>query len=202
MSAAFFNLMRLAINKPYLRANDQSTARERISLRERVRLENGSRREYLVRMPFEGDAFSMKLDLSVNGSNPPLYHFLTEENPRKWATRCDFIVFHRLPTAIYCYLFEFKSNFIDPIDISNQLDSGLCWLRSFHRILHHYTTETFPLYAQKFALVASRDRDAFVDATGKYLRHYSTIRLYHYQELSELNLADLENREVVELRCQ
>jgi len=201
MSAAFFELMRNAITGQYIRVNDRSTSRERINLRERVRLEDGKRKEYTVRMPFEGEAFTVKLDVN-GGSNPPLYHFLMENDGRKWAKRCDFVVFHRLPTAIYCYLFEFKSNYIDAVDIATQLDSGICWLRSFQRILHHYTSETFPIAAQKFALTSNRDPSAFVDGSGKYLSHDPTIRLYHYQELADLNLADLENRHVMEFNCQ
>lgn len=200
MSAAFFDLMRNAITDHYLRVNDRSATRERINLRERVRLEDGKRKEYTVRMPFEGDAFTVKLDVN-SGSNPPLYHFLNENDGRKWAKRCDFVVFHRLPTAIYCYLFEFKSNYIDAVDIASQLDSGVGWLRSFHRILHNYNGETFPIAAQKFALTSNRETDAFVDDTGKYLRYDPTVRLYHYHELADLNLADLENRHVLEFTC-
>jgi hypothetical protein len=200
MSAEFFDLMKSAIAQQYIRVNNRDAARERVNLRERVRLEDGRRRDYTVRMPFEGDAFSVKLDLS-NGSSPALYHFLIDNDGWKWEKRCDFIVFHRLPTMIYCYLFEFKSNYIDAVDISTQLDAGLCWLKSFHRILHHYTEETFPIAAQKFALTSNRDPSAFVDETGKYLKYDPSIRLYHYQELSDLNLADLENRRVLELSC-
>ncbi|WP_323810405.1 hypothetical protein [Sphingobium baderi] len=201
MSAAFFDLMRNVLTAQYLRVNDRSTSRERVNLRERVRLEDGKRKEYTVRMPFEGDAFTVKLDIN-GGSNPPLYHFLMENDGRPWAKRCDFVVFHRLPSAIYCYLFEFKSNYINAVDIAAQLDSGVGWLNSFHRILHNYTSETFPLAVQKFALTANRDLGPFVDETGKYLKHDPTVRLYHYQELTDLNLADLENRHVMEFRCQ
>ena len=202
MSAAFFELIKSCVTSTYLRANNLDASRERVNLNEKVEYPDGRRVKRTVRLFFEGEAFTVKLDYTNSGSCPPLYHFLREDQPKPWAKRCDFIVFHRLPSAIYCYLFEFKSDAPDIVGAARQLEAGLAWLKSLHRILHHYTDETFPIVAQKFLLTSKREPDAIVDETGKYLIHDTTIRHYHYQELEGMDLADLENRNAVELTCQ
>ena len=42
----------------------------------------------IVRLPYRGKAFAVKLD----GRKDPLFHFL-DDNGKEWSKRCDFVVF-------------------------------------------------------------------------------------------------------------
>jgi hypothetical protein len=58
-------------------------------LREKYYREGETKRTTrIVRLPYKGKAFAIKLD----GRNDPLFHFL-DDSGKEWSKRCDFVVF-------------------------------------------------------------------------------------------------------------
>jgi hypothetical protein len=52
----------------------------------------------------------------------------------------------------------------------------------------------------KFVLSEHPDPSVYLDEDDKYLQRDHTIRHYHYQDLADMSLADLENTNIEEVR--
>lgn len=152
--------------------------------------------------PFIGEAFAVNLDMTVNTKengkksksefSPPLYRFL-DDNGKPWSKRCDYVIFHRLPLGLYVYCIELKSNYIDAEKISAQLASASCWVRSLKSVIENYTGHSLEIKVQKFVFSTNNKPAAHLSPDGKYLARDPSIRFYHYDDLDEMSLADLEN---------
>ncbi len=198
---AYFEHVKACLHAEFLQDGGEKPT---LTLKERM--EGGSVvRE--VSFPFEGQAFSVNLDLPLPAKRKGepakrepirLFRFLDDE-AKPWAKKCDFIVFHRLPVGIYAYLIEFKSNGIDAVGIKAQLDASVNWLRALKRIVEYYFGHDCPIAVQKFVFSTNTNPKQYLDAAGKYLKADPTIRFYHYDALNGLTLGDLENTMVDEI---
>ncbi len=191
---AYFGHIKACIHPDYLQDRGDN---ETLTLKER----QDGKVVQEVSFPFEGHAFSVNLDLPLpprrkgepeKRDAPRLFRFL-DDDAKPWARKCDFVVFHRMPTGIFAYLIEFKSNGIDQAAIKAQLDAGANWLKSMKRVVEHYFGHNHSLFVQKFVFSSNTNPGAYLDAQGKYLRSDPAIRFYHYDHLKELALGDLEN---------
>lgn len=201
---AYFDHMKACIHPEYLEGTGDH---ETLTLKERM---EGGKIVREVTFSFEGDAFCVNLDLpppalrkaerkrGEKPAPPRLFRFLDDE-AKPWAKKCDFIIFHRLPVGIYAYLIEFKSNGIDGQGIKAQLDSSMNWLRSLQKIVEHYYGESCKLSVQKYVFSSNTNPSQYLDRAGKYLKADPAIRFYHYDEVAELQLGDLENNMVNEI---
>ena len=145
----------------------------------------------VVRLPYKGKAFAIKLD----GRNNPLFDFL-DNNGKEWCKRCDFVVFLCVDRKIYAYLFELKTKSLDAGSIIDQLNSGLHWCACFRKVIAQYTGDNRPIKVKKFVLTENHNPGAYLDAEKKYLARDPSIRHYHYDEIEDLTLNDLENTSV------
>ncbi|MDR6758767.1 hypothetical protein J2Y48_004075 [Mycoplana sp. BE70] len=185
---AYYGHLKACLNPDFIQDRGESGS---VTLKEKI---DGVPKPLTVTFPFEGQAFSVNLDLKPikKGDDPRLFRFL-DDDAKPWARKCDFVVFHRMSLGIYAYLIEFKSNGIDQTGIKAQLDAGTNWLRSMKRVVEHYFGHSHPLFVQKFVFSSNTNPAAYLDADGKYLRADPAIRFYHYDALNGLALGDLEN---------
>jgi hypothetical protein len=145
----------------------------------------------VVRLPYRGKAFAVKLD----GHKDPLFHFL-DNNGKEWSKRCDFVVFQCFNRAVVAYLFEFKTKSLDARSIIEQLKSGAHWCACLRKVVAQYTGDSRPLRLKKFVLTENNNPDAHLGEDNKYLARDPSVRHYHYDEIESLGLDDLENDSV------
>lgn len=190
----YFGHIKACLSKDFIQDHGDGEA---ITLKEKI---DGMPKPQTVTFPFQGEAFSINLDLKPKkkGDDPRLFRFLDDE-AKPWARKCDFVVFHRMPVGIYAYLIEFKSNGIDGAGIKAQLDASSNWLKSLKRVVEHYFGHSHLLTVQKFVFSSNTNPGAYLDAAGKYLKADPAIRFYHYDALQSLSLGDLENNVVDEI---
>ncbi|APP83937.1 hypothetical protein ABQZ99_014455 [Xanthomonas hortorum pv. vitians] len=163
-----------------------------VILREKYFREGDTKKSLrVVRLPYKGKAFALKLD----GRNKPLFDFL-DDNGKEWSKRCDFIIFHYFNRRIVIYLFEFKTKSLDAGSIIDQLRSGVHWCACLRRVVAQYTGHSRPLKTKKFVLTENNNPDAYLDAERKYLARDPSVRHYHYDEVAALSLEDLENNSI------
>lgn len=185
---AYFTHIKACMNPNFIQ--DAGTG-ETITLIEKI---DGMPKALTVEFAFEGQAFSVNLDLKSQrrGDDIRLFRFL-HDDAKPWAKKCDFIIFHRMPVGIYAYLIEFKSNGINQANIKAQLDASTNWLKSLSRVVENYFGHTHKLIIQKYVFSSNTNPGAYLDTEGKYLNADPAIRFYHYDDLKGLSLADLEN---------
>lgn len=189
----YFNHIKACISPAYI---CDDGAQETITVSEKVYDLDGKARKRKMTFSYSGRAFAIHLDAKTNrGQCPPLFRFLDDE-AKPWAKRCDFVIIHQASTAIYAYLIECKSNSIAGPDIREQLDAGMNWLRSLKRVIENYYGHKKPIKAQRFVFSTNTNPSAYLDAEGKYLKSDPTIRFYHYDDLANLSLGELENSQV------
>ena len=186
----YFEHVKECLNPKFIQDNGQ---KQTIKLVEKI--QGAGKRE--VKFDFEGEAFSINLDLkqTKQGEDPRLFRFL-EDDAKPWAKKCDFVIFHRMPVGIYAYLIEFKSNSIDGPGIKAQLDASLNWLKSLKRIVEYYYSQDHELNVQKFVFSSNTNPGDYLDKNGKYLKADPSIRFYHYDDLPGLTLSELENTKI------
>lgn len=156
---------------------------DEFSLKEKVFGKSGPKpKEYKVHFRFQGEVIVIKLDTKKNGS-----------------TRCDFVVFNLRRNRIFVYCFEFKSESI-PHDVPDQLKASVDWIKSLHSTIKAYTHNKAKMNVMKFVLSEHPNPSVYLDADDKYLQRDHTIRHYHYQDLTDMSLADLENTNIEEVR--
>lgn len=183
----YFGHIKACLNKDFIQDYGDGEA---IRLKEKI----AGAPAQIVTFPFQGEAFSINLDLKAKqkGDDPRLFRFLDDES-KPWARKCDFVVFHRMPIGIYAYLIEFKSNGIDASSIKAQLDASTNWLKSLKFVVERYFGHNHQLTVQKFVFSSNTNPGAYLDAAGKYLKADPAVRFYHYDALEGLSLGDLEN---------
>ncbi|MCA0974752.1 hypothetical protein LCL99_09730 [Halomonas denitrificans] len=193
----YFNCLKSYLNTDHY--GQVVTESDGFSLKEKVFGKSGPRpKEYKVRFRFQGEVIILKLDTKKNGSTPPLFHFL-DDNAKPWSKRCDFVVFNLRRNRIFVYCFEFKSESI-PHDVPDQLKASVDWIKSLHSTIKAYTNNKSKMNVMKFVLSEHPDPSVYLDADDKYLQRDHTIRHYHYQDLTDMSLADLENTNIEEVR--
>ena len=153
--------------------------------------------------PFIGEAFVVNLDMTIQKKedgekskkpfSPQLFRFL-KDDAKAWAKKCDYVIFHRVTDELYAYCIELKSKGITAETIEAQLGAGYNWVRSLKKVIEHYTGHEMPIKVQKFIFSSTPNPERYTLPDGKYLERNPTIRLYTYNELEGLSLADLENR--------
>ncbi|WP_331842972.1 hypothetical protein [Pantoea agglomerans] len=136
--------------------------------------------------------------MQKNGSSLPLFHFL-DDTAKPWSKRCDFVVFNLRKNKLHVYCIEFKSESI-PHDVPEQLKASVDWLKALHAIINAYTTKRSAIHATKYVLSNHPDPTLYLDVEGKYLLRDHTIRHYHYAEIKDMALADLENSNIEVIR--
>jgi hypothetical protein len=142
----------------------------------------------VVRLPYKGKAFAIKLD----GKRDPLFHFL-DDNGKEWSKRCDFIVFQCFNRKVTVHLFEFKTKSLDAGSIIDQLKAGAHWCACLSKVLYQYTGDKKPLKLKKYVLTENNNPGPYLDAANKYLARDPSVRHYHYDDLADMGLDDLEN---------
>lgn len=145
----------------------------------------------IVKFQYKGKAFAIKLD----GRQDPLFHFL-DDNGKEWSKRCDFVVFQCFNRQVRAYLFEFKAKSLDAGSIIDQLKSGANWCASLRKVVEQYTGDSRPIKIKKFVLTENNNPDAYLDAAKKYLARDPSVRHYHYDDIENLSLDELENTSV------
>jgi hypothetical protein len=145
----------------------------------------------VIRLPYKGKAFAIKLD----GRNDPLFHFL-DDNGKEWSKRCDFVIFQFFKGRIMAYLFEFKTKSLDAGSIIDQLKSGAHWCACLRKVVEQYTGDSRPLKLKKFVFTENNNPDAYLDSESKYLARDPSVRHYRYDDIEGLALDELENNSV------
>ncbi|HAT1608185.1 hypothetical protein [Enterobacter cloacae] len=170
-----------------------------VVLKERIFGRSGNKAvEYKVSLRTTGETLVIKLDAKKNGSSLPLFHFL-DDTAKPWSKRCDFVVFNLRKNKLHVYCIEFKSESI-PHDVPEQLKASVDWLKALHAIINAYTTKRSAIHATKYVLSNHPDPTLYLDVEGKYLLRDHTIRHYHYAEIKDMALADLENSNIEVIR--
>jgi hypothetical protein len=188
-ASSYFDHIKAYINDEYIVHRGDGGV---IELREKY-FREGERKKTtrIVRLPYRGKAFAVKLDGKAN----PLFHFL-DNNGKEWSKRCDFVVFQCYNRRVAAYLFEFKTKSLDADSIIDQLRSGLHWCASLRKVVEQYTGDTKPLKIKKFVFTENNNPDPYLDPDNKYLARDPSIRHYHYDDLEHLELDELENDSV------
>lgn len=185
-ASSYFDHIKAYISDPYIVHRGEGGE---IELRERYFREGETRKTTrIVRLPFKGKAFAVKLD----GRTNPLFDFL-DDNGKEWSKRCDFVVFQCYNRRVVAYLFEFKTKSLDAGSIIDQLRAGLHWCACLRKVVGQYTGDTKPIKIKKFVFTENNNPGAYLDADNKYLARDPSIRHYHYDDLEQLGLDDLEN---------
>lgn len=152
-----------------------------------------------IEFKFNGDAFAIKLDKVNNKGNvDPLFHFL-DDNAKPWSKRCDFVIFQLKRSQVFAYCIEFKSASF-PDSLVEQLNASVSWCRSLHNIIKNYTGNNKKINLTKYVFSCHNNPQAFLDPSGKYLNRDHTIHHYHYDDLIDIELDDLENDNIEEIR--
>lgn len=190
---AYFNALKAYIEKSYKvkHLNDG-----RIELVEKVYFPGDqSPTKIKIRFPVSGDALVVKLD---KYQKKPLFHFL-ENDSKPWAKKCDFVVFNRVGNSLKVHCIEFKSGSL-PDDLKDQLSAGVAWCRTLHSTIKHYTGTARKLDIMKYVFSCHQNPVDYLQDDRKYLKRDHTIRHYHYDELVDMALVDLENENVEGIR--
>jgi hypothetical protein len=144
-ASSYFDHIKAYISDKYIvhRGNGSE-----IVLREKYYREGETKRTTrIVRLPYKGRAFAIKLD----GRNDPLFHFL-DDNGKEWSKRCDFVVFQCFNRRVMAYLFEFKTKSLDAGSIIDQLRSGAHWCACLRKVVEQYTGDSRPLKVKNLSL--------------------------------------------------
>ncbi len=193
----YFNALRSYLNMNYY-AVTQST--DKIILKEKIFVQGSLKlKEIKVLLKLKGDVFAIKLDkLNKKGNLEPLFHFL-DDNGKPWSKRCDFVLFQfQRKINVYCIEFKYKTL---PIEgIINQLDASSAWCQSLHSTIKNYTNKYKKLHLTKYVFSCHPDPGKYLDDSGKYLLRDHSIRHYLYNEVNGLNIEDLENSNVDEIK--
>lgn len=188
-ASSYFDHLKAYIAAPYI--VDAGSGSD-ITLTEKYYREGETRKTTRkVVLGFRGRAFAVKLD----GRRDPLFHFL-DDNGKPWSKRCDFVVLQCVRRTVNGYLFEFKTRSLEAQSIIDQLRSGVHWCACLRKVVQQYTGDSKPLRLRKFVFTENERPDPFLDADRKYLARDRSIRHYHYDELGDLTLDDLENSSV------
>lgn len=188
-ASSYFDHIKAYISSPYIVHRGEGGE---IVLKEKYFHEGETKKTVrTVTLPYKGKAFAIKLDARQD----PLFHFL-DDNGKEWSKRCDFVIFQCYKGSIRGYLFEFKTKSLDAGSIIDQLRSGLHWCACLRKVVAEYTGDTRPLKVRKFVLTENNTPDAYLDAAKKYLLRDPSVRHYHYDDLTQLSLDDLENTSV------
>lgn len=89
------------------------------------------------------------------------------------------------------YCIEFKSASL-PESLVDQLSSSEAWCKAVHSIINLYTGEKKRLNLKKFVFSCMDDPSRFVDQEG-YLNRDHSIKHYHYDDLNNMSVEELEN---------
>lgn len=197
-SQGYFNSLRSYLNMAYYAVNQANDA---IVLKEKIYVPGSTKKkEIKVSLSFKGEAFGIKLDKKNDkGNSYPLFHFL-DDNGKPWSKRCDFVIFQHYNRKIQVYCIEFKYETLSVESIINQLNASVCWCQSLHSTIKNYTTKKKKLNLTKFVFSFHPDPDKYLDDAGKYLQRDYSIRHYSYDDVNGMNLEDLENSNVEEIR--
>ena len=188
-ASSYFDHIRAYINDEYIVSRGDSGE---IVLQEKYYREGETKKSTrIVKLPYKGKAFAIKLD----GRKNPLFHFL-DDNGKEWSKRCDFVVFQYFNRRLMAYLFEFKTKSLDAGSIIDQLKSGVHWCACLSKVIQQYTGDKKPLRLKKFVLTENNNPDPYLDTENKYLARDPSIRHYHYNEIDGLKLDDLENNSI------
>ncbi|MCG8049500.1 MAG: hypothetical protein N0E48_28600 [Candidatus Thiodiazotropha endolucinida] len=188
-TSSYFDHIKAYINDEYIVCRGDSGE---IVLREKYyRAGETKKSTREVKLAYKGKAFAIKLD----GRKNPLFHFL-DDNGKEWSKRCDFVVFQCFNRRVVAYLFEFKTKSLDAGSIIDQLKSGVHWCSCLSKVVQQYTGDKKPLKLKKFVLTENNNPDPYLDAENKYLARDPSVRHYHYDELNDLGLDDLENESI------
>ncbi|WP_330110334.1 hypothetical protein [Methylophaga thalassica] len=180
--------------RAYLNTNTYEVTKRdggRILLEEKIFMQGGAERKQKVRLGYSGEVIVIQLDKkNQRGNSDPLFHFF-DDDARPWSKRCDYVVFQLLDRKITVYCIEFKSASL-PESLVDQLSSSEAWCKAVHSIINLYTGEKKRLNLKKFVFSCMDDPSRFVDQEG-YLNRDHSIKHYHYDDLNNMSVEELEN---------
>lgn len=180
--------------RAYLNTNTYEVTKrdnDRILLEEKIFMQGGAERKQKVRLGYSGEVIVIQLDKkNQRGNSDPLFHFF-DDDARPWSKRCDYVVFQLLDRKITVYCIEFKSASL-PESLVDQLSSSEAWCKAVHSIINLYTGEKKRLNLKKFVFSCMDDPSRFVDQEG-YLNRDHSIKHYHYDDLNNMSVEELEN---------
>lgn len=180
--------------RAYLNTNTYEVTKrdnDRIVLEEKIFMQGGAERKQKVRLGYSGEVIVIQLDKkNQRGNSDPLFHFF-DDDARPWSKRCDYVVFQLLDRKITVYCIEFKSASL-PESLVDQLSSSEAWCKAVHSIINLYTGEKKRLNLKKFVFSCMDDPSRFVDQEG-YLNRDHSIKHYHYDDLNNMSVEELEN---------
>lgn len=173
-----------------------------VILREKYFPPTGARaktRKIRLLLPGPGLAFKLdhdQVELQRKRSKPPLFHFL-DDNAKPWSKRCDFVIFYVNRRAFHADCIEFKSKSLSAEKIVPQLKAGACWVHTLKRTVQHYTGDTRQIRLRKFVFGTNEQPEAYLDP-NRQLNADPSIRYYHFDEVQDQSLIDLQNTSVQE----
>jgi len=179
-----------------------------LKLKEKIFTNDGDKEIEVPLLVEEGEAFAIKLDTKVSlksgnskmpnkNDHQPLFHFLDDQG-KPWSKRCDFIIFHQHKKAVKVYCFEFKYKSLPADSVVAQLSASELWCKALQSTIKIYTTHKKTMKLSKFALTYCDEAKAatYLDPDKKFLSRDPSIRHYHYDEVSDLALHQLDGIEL------
>lgn len=151
-------------------------------------------------LPGAGMAFKLDQDdfeTRKKKDKPALFHFL-DDTSKPWSKRCDFVVFYVKARTFHADCIEFKSKSLAADKVVPQLAAGTNWVRSLKRTIENYTGYSRRIKLRKFVFAENDNPEAYLE-DNRQLKADPSIRYYHFNEVHEQSLADLENTSVQEI---
>lgn len=148
-------------------------------------------------LPGEGMAFKLDNDdfeKAKKNQKPALFHFL-DDTSKPWSKRCDFVVFYVNRRSFHADCIEFKSKSLTADKIVPQLKAGACWVSALKRTVEQYTGDKHRIKLRKFVFADNATPDAYLDGNRQLLADPS-IRYYHFDEVQDRPLTELQNSSV------
>lgn len=97
---------------------------------------------------------------------------------------------------MYCFEFKYKSLPAD--SVVAQLSASELWCKSLQSTIKIYTTHKKAMKLAKFALTYCGEEKAstYLDENNRYLSKDPSVRHYHYDEISNMSLHQLDGLEL------
>ena len=196
----YFGHLRAYVNDRYV--VDDGASGE-VVLRERYYPVTGTRaRTRKIRLLLPGPGLAFKLDLDQvdfqgKKTKPPLFHFL-DDTAKPWSKRCDFVIFYVNGRAFHADCIEFKSKSLSADKIVPQLKAGTCWVSALKKTIEQYTGDKRRIRVRKFVFGENDSPGQYVDG-NRQLNADPSVRYYHFDEVQDRPLVELENISVQEI---
>ena len=107
-------------------------------------------------------------------------------------------VYFNRKIKVYCI--EFKYETLSVENIIAQLNASLAWCQTLNNTIQNYINKKRTLYLTKYVISCHNEPGPYLDRELKYLARDHSIRHYLYDDIDGMNLEELDNSNVDEIR--